>query len=100
MASRTCPHCNHQYSIGEHYKNTLLSSSFKRWNCSNCGKKITINHDRRMFLVTWGGIIMVSISTLFRPIDHSISSLLLLLLCAIPAFLSVLIFEKYSKADD
>ena len=100
MASRTCPHCNHQYSIGEHFKNTLLSSSYKRWNCSNCGSRITINFFRRMFLGLIGGILMASFAILLRPIDNSVSFPLLLLLCGIPSFLFVFCFDGYSKIKD
>ncbi len=100
MASRTCPHCKFQYSIGAHYQNTLFSSSYKRWNCSNCGKEITINMDRRMLLAACGGILMVTISRLFDPCGHSTFTILTLLLSAIPAFLSVFVFDKYAKLDD
>ena len=100
MASRTCPHCNHQYSIGEHYKNTLLSSSFKRWNCSNCGSRITINFIRRTLLVVCGGILMASMAFLIHPILNSVSFQNLLFLFSIPSFLLVFIFDDYSKVDD
>ena len=100
MASRTCPHCNHQYSIGEHYKNTLLSSSFKRWNCSNCGSRITINFIRRMLLTVCGGLLMASMAFLIHPIVNSVSFQHLLILFSIPSFLLVFSFDDYSKVDN
>lgn len=100
MALRTCPHCNHQYSIGDHYKNTLFSSSYKRWNCSNCGKEITFNFLRRMLLSGIGGLLMASLPIYFLQLDHSTITFLHLLLFGIPAFLFVYIFDKYSKVNN
>ena len=96
MASRTCPHCNHKYSIGEHYKNTLFSLPFKRWNCSKCGNEITLNMGRRMLLSCLGALLMASLPIYFLQLDHSTIKSLTLLLFGIPAFMFVYIFDKYS----
>ena len=63
MASRTCPHCNHQYSIKDHFLRISTFRAVRSWNCSNCNALIRIN-------TKWGMILSVFFCTGLFVFDY------------------------------
>ncbi|MGZ5242639.1 MAG: hypothetical protein ACXWEY_14415 [Bacteroidia bacterium] len=50
MKTRTCPHCNYQYSLSEYFRKPFFKFSLAEWNCKNCGNRITFSIKRRLLM--------------------------------------------------
>ena len=95
MASRTCPHCNHQYSIGEHFIITFTFRSFNKWNCSNCNALLRSNKNWAMILSIIFGMSLIAFSKFNNQCGISPLLLIIFLTFSIIMFYIIQIFDKY-----
>ena len=95
MASRTCPHCNHQYSIKNHFAIISTFRAIKSWNCSNCNALIRVNTKWGMILSIIFGMSLVTFNRFNNQCGISLFYLSLLLLFFIIIHYIIHIFDKY-----
>ena len=95
MASRTCPHCNHQYSIGEHFIITFTFRSYNKWNCSNCNALLRSNKNWAMILSIIFGMSLIAFDEFNNQCGVSLEFLLLFFSFCIIMALIFQIFDKY-----
>ena len=95
MAFRTCPHCNHKYSIREHFIITFTFRSFNKWNCSNCNALLRSNKNWAMILSIIFGMSLIVFDEFNNQCGVSLEFLLLFLTFCIIMALIIQIFDKY-----
>jgi CXXC-20-CXXC protein len=98
MKSRTCPHCNYQYSVAE-YRKLLLKFVFSEWNCKNCNKKLTFDMKRRVIVALAFGCLYVAIFSIKDAIGMTPMRWTALLSIYIIGSLYIFTFDTFKKAE-
>src|SRR5512133_1238055 len=99
MKSRTCPHCNYQYSVNEYRKDLLFKFVFSKWNCKNCNKKISFNFARRNIVALAFGSLLVALLSLQNAIKMTSLIWSASLTIYIIASFYIFTFDTFKKAE-
>lgn len=109
MRSRTCPSCKYTYSLKEYLKKPFWEGVFSKWDCLNCGRKLTISTSRRFILAVLGAapavltpyIAEFLMTADFSPVWSWIGAVFLVLVWAIGVFsFEVFILNEEPRKED
>lgn len=109
MKPRTCPKCDYSYSLKEYLKKPFWTGLFSKWDCRNCGSKLTTSTSRRVLLAFLGaapGVLVPYIAEFLIAADFSvvvswISAVLLMVIWLIGIFsFEVFVLNEEPKEED
>ena len=72
MKSRTCPHCNYKYSIGDYFTKLTLKDVWTKWKCINCKNEITFDFTRRIIVALGLGALVFGLSVIKNNVEMTI----------------------------
>ena len=98
MKTRTCPYCNHQYTRIDYVKKLLLKLIWSKWDCSECGEKITFDSNRRIWVALVFGVWYFILNMIIIKLEMNLSLWILFLFLFLIGSIFIFTFDNFKKS--